>query len=137
VKGIDRRGSSEDNRRRKLWLLDNYRGDIDALIVVSAETGERFVLDGPSIYEDDSLDALLLDDLVVVERVKACRCYMCGTLLVLGTLTVDRIVPGAVKTKMFPKGGTYVRHNIRPACSFHNSSEGARLKARLARGLKR
>jgi hypothetical protein len=54
----------------------------------------------------------------------ACRCYRCGKLLTVDTVTVDRIVPGCVKTAMFPNGGTYVRHNIRPACGDCNSKTG-------------
>ena len=38
-----------------------------------------------------------------------CRCYRCGALLTMETLTIDRIIPGA-------NGGTYRRNNIRPAC---------------------
>jgi hypothetical protein len=39
----------------------------------------------------------------------ACRCFRCGILLTIETLTVDRIEPGR-------DGGTYRRENIRPAC---------------------
>lgn len=46
-----------------------------------------------------------------------CRCYRCGHLLTLETMTVDRIVPGC-------QGGTYRRTNIRPACSGCNSTTG-------------
>lgn len=48
----------------------------------------------------------------------ACRCYRCGTLLTVNTVTVDRIIPGC-------DGGRYVRNNIRPACSLCNSEVGA------------
>lgn len=51
-----------------------------------------------------------------------CRCYRCGALLTLSTVTVDRIVPGC-------KGGRYVRNNIRPACSGCNSETGGRLRS--------
>ncbi len=43
-----------------------------------------------------------------------CRCYRCGALLNLITITVDRIIPAA-------HGGTYRRNNIRPACAICNS----------------
>lgn len=46
-----------------------------------------------------------------------CRCYRCGQLLTVETVTVDRIVPGC-------RGGRYVRHNIRPACATCNSVTG-------------
>lgn len=52
----------------------------------------------------------------------ACRCYRCGVLLTVDTVTVDRIIPGC-------KGGRYVRDNIRPACGRCNSEAGARLRA--------
>lgn len=57
-------------------------------------------------------------------RVPSCRCYRCGEVLYYETLTVDRIVPGAL-------GGKYVRTNIRPACSRCNSETGNALKRRL------
>lgn len=50
-----------------------------------------------------------------------CRCYRCGELLDINTVTVDRIIPGA-------KGGRYVRSNIRPACGKCNSETGARVR---------
>lgn len=48
----------------------------------------------------------------------ACRCYRCGVLLTVSTVTVDRIVPGC-------QGGTYRRNNIRPACAPCNTVTGA------------
>jgi len=51
----------------------------------------------------------------------ACRCYRCGKLLLLDTLTVDRIKPGC-------QGGTYRRENIRPACEDCNSRTGGALR---------
>jgi hypothetical protein len=47
----------------------------------------------------------------------ACRCYRCGALLTVETVTVDRIKPGC-------QGGTYRRDNIRPACGPCNSETG-------------
>lgn len=57
-----------------------------------------------------------------VEEHAACRCYRCGTLLTVDTVTVDRIKPGC-------KGGTYRRDNIRPACGPCNSETGGGLRA--------
>ena len=54
------------------------------------------------------------------------QCYRCPKVLTFETLTVDRIVPGV-------KGGTYRRSNIRPACSFCNSSTGASLRGKGGR----
>lgn len=48
----------------------------------------------------------------------------CKERLTVDTVTVDRIILGV-------DGGSYARNNIRPACAFHNSSEGS--KARWAR----
>lgn len=46
-----------------------------------------------------------------------CRCYRCGVLLTIETMTVDRIVPGK-------NGGGYRRNNIRPACGPCNTWRG-------------
>jgi 5-methylcytosine-specific restriction endonuclease McrA len=50
-----------------------------------------------------------------------CRCYRCGQLLDVTTVTVDRIVPGCL-------GGRYMRENIRPACARCNSETGGALR---------
>lgn len=50
-----------------------------------------------------------------------CRCYRCGTLLNMYTITVDRIIPGV-------HGGTYRRNNIRPACYPCNNLTGQPLR---------
>lgn len=50
--------------------------------------------------------------------IETCRCYRCGKLLTVKTVTVDRIVPGC-------HGGTYRRNNIRPACGTCNSATGS------------
>lgn len=52
-----------------------------------------------------------------------CRCYRCGRVLTIHTVTVDRIRPGCL-------GGRYVRANIRPACSRCNSATGGRTRGR-------
>lgn len=56
--------------------------------------------------------------------VAACRCYRCGVLLTVDTVTADRIKPGC-------QGGTYVRSNLRPACLSCNAIEGVRIRERL------
>lgn len=50
-----------------------------------------------------------------------CRCYRCGVLLDVSTVTVDRIKPGC-------QGGRYARNNIRPACAKCNSETGSRIR---------
>lgn len=103
------RGSAAQRRRRREWLVETYRADCDAR---------------PS-------DWIFFNDVAVLKKVpigegeKACRCYRCGCLLTVDTLTVDRIIPGC-------KGGTYRRDNIRPACAFCNSSTGGCLASRAA-----
>lgn len=96
------RGSAEDRRRRRVWLVETYRADTD----VFTHWGD-----------------VELPELKPVTHglgIPACRCYRCGCLLTVDTVTVDRIIPGC-------KGGTYRRNNIRPACGTCNYSEGARL----------
>lgn len=99
-------GSAEDRRRRRAWLLETYRADVD---VFSGERG------GTSFWDKGGVLAAPLG-----EGDPACRCYRCGLLLLLETLTVDRIKPGC-------QGGTYRRDNIRPACGGCNSKTGGRL----------
>ena len=93
------RGSSETRRRRREWLVKTYRANIDAL------AGDQFGF----------------------WRIPACRCYRCGVLLTVDTVTVDRIVPGC-------KGGTYRRNNIRPACGRCNSETGGPLARTKKKG---
>jgi hypothetical protein len=72
------RGSSEDRRRRRRFLLETFGDGTTAL----------------------------------------CSFDDCTILLTFETVTVDRILPGAL-------GGRYTRDNIRPACGPHNFSDGA------------
>lgn len=99
------RGSSETRRRRREWLVATYRADKDVLII----TG---LIHGPMTIETEPGDEAAQP---------ACRCYRCGCLLTVDTVTADRIVPGA-------HGGTYRRTNIRPACGRCNSSTGATVR---------
>lgn len=93
------RGGSDARRRRREWLVETFRADVDAIDVAW--------IGGGQLVEDVALPA--------------CRCYRCGTLLTVDTVTVDRIVPGC-------KGGTYRRDNIRPACGTCNSVTGGSLR---------
>lgn len=105
------RGNTEDRRRRREWLVETYRADTDVLRVFWPSTGEW--------TEHTNLpNAARLADRA--EVVPACRCYRCGELLTVYTVTVDRIIPGC-------KGGTYRRNNIRPACGDCNSETGGAL----------
>lgn len=104
------RGGSEDRRRRREWLVETYRANQDLRIDQVEIDGQLF--DHPrGVWHGDGQPA--------------CRCYRCGDLLTVDTVTVDRIVPGC-------KGGTYRRNNIRPACGSCNSETGGALASRPA-----
>lgn len=101
------RGSVLTRLRRRTWLVETYRADVDL------EFQPWHVFQHPTELGKGE---------------PACRCYRCGRLLSVDTVTVDRIIPGCL-------GGTYRRNNIRPACSGCNSSTGGRLGAtRVCRG---
>ena len=101
------RGNTEDRRRRREYLVETYRANQDLLIKQVEIGGEIF--DHPVGAWPGRGEA-------------ACRCYRCGVLLTVDTVTVDRIIPGR-------RGGRYVRNNIRPACGPCNSETGARLRS--------
>ena len=86
-------GSSEDRRKRKLWLIETFRADVDLWKPIPAFPAYEIPAGTRSGEEVQ----------------KCCRCYRCGFLLTILTVTVDRIVPGC-------QGGTYRRNNIRPSC---------------------
>lgn len=97
------RGNAEDRRRRREYLVVAYRADVDLPDWHAARHGQTEVPLGAGE--------------------PACRCYRCGTLLSVETVTVDRIIPGVL-------GGTYRRNNIRPACGLCNSTTGATIRRR-------
>jgi hypothetical protein len=100
-------GSAEDRRRRKLWLLETYRADVD-------------VFDGLARWDRPIQDKGGILTVPVGDGEIACRCYRCGLLLIFDTLTVDRIKPGC-------QGGTYRRENCRPSCMACAQKTGGRL----------
>lgn len=99
------RGSSEDRRRRREFLMTLYRADVDA---------------DEELREDWNG---VLYEVPLGEGQPACRCFRCGKLLSLITMTIDRIIPGC-------RGGTYRRNNIRPACADCNNEIAKGLKKR-------
>lgn len=102
-------GSSEDRRRRKQWLIETYRANVDASV------GRD--MDGV-VYDVQEYNPRLDSCTGYTSGPNpACRCYRCGGLLVFETVTVDRVIPGC-------QGGTYRRNNIRPACGKCNSETG-------------
>lgn len=123
------RGSAEARRARKAYLLETYASDV-SLIGVTYDDGVSIVVrPEPTANlawwqaQVGVLPNMTLSEVEVVEvaNVPTARCYRCGDLLHIGTVTVDRIRPGA-------HGGTYARHNIRPACGVCNSSTGATVR---------
>lgn len=143
------RGSSEDRRRRREWLVETYRADVgfalrrlyldghlevtsspftDAAGVPDFGAGQAYWLRVIDRQHEDHARLLPPNDptpeldLVGVTIEPSCRCYRCGCLLIVDTVTVDRIIPGC-------KGGTYRRNNIRPACGPCNSETGGRTRA--------
>lgn len=128
------RGSSEDRRRRREWLVNTWQADTHQIVLTEVKTGISRFTDGVgrTIYYFGDLDDVATLKAHTnpyeqagysVEVQKCCRCYRCGKLLTVDTVTVDRRTPGC-------KGGTYRRDNIRPACLSCNSSTGAKLSKR-------
>lgn len=100
-------GSAKDRRARRAWLVETYRADVVVFL-----------------WSDGVVAAVrAYTNADVVEEVPVCRCYRCGRLLTIETLTVDRIIPGC-------HGGTYRRNNIRPACGGCNSKTGGAVRSK-------
>lgn len=108
------RGNSRDRLARRQYLVATYRADVD--VSVSNWTHDNAGLPDVQRYNPRL-------DTCGYHREPACRCYRCGVLLSVATVTVDRIVPGR-------DGGTYRRTNIRPACGGCNSTTGGALARR-------
>lgn len=105
--GPDLRGNTRDRKARREWLINAWRADVDAQPDPDPDHEGRHVPALPWQLGEP-----------------ACRCYRCGALLTVNTVTADRITPGA-------KGGRYVRDNIRPACMSCNSITGTELREEL------
>lgn len=98
------RGGSDARRARRTWLVQCYRANRDVVVIDLPY--------GPVVVDVDP---------GTEGAQPACRCYRCGVLLTVDTVTVDRIKPGC-------QGGTYRRDNIRPACGPCNSETGGRTR---------
>lgn len=134
----NRRGSSETRRRRREWLVQTYRADGDILSGDRARvwwfTNHEFNawVNGWVAKDETPLTSMVWECPPVFEMTTfmvahgegdpCCRCYRCGDLLTVNTVTVDRIIPGAL-------GGTYRRSNIRPACARCNSETGGAVRS--------
>jgi hypothetical protein len=103
------RGSAEGRRRRREWLVATYRADVD--LVMNQRRHKGVVYLRPM-------------EVPLGQGTPACRCYRCGALLTVETVTADRIKPGC-------QGGTYKRSNIRPACGLCNSITGGAVRGPL------
>lgn len=101
------RGNAETRRRRRRWLVETFRADVDLPVgmLIQRQRG-----DGTWIDLGVTLGS----------GVPACRCYRCGRLLDEAHVSPDRIVPGC-------QGGTYARNNIRPACDLCQMQTGGAL----------
>lgn len=119
------RGNTEDRRRRREWLVETYRADRHLIRVAYADG--RVEVDDYVIPPEK---LMAFEAVVLAEAVLACRCYRCGSLLTVDTVTVDRIIPGC-------KGGTYRRNNIRPACAGCNSETGGAMACLPKKGSRR
>lgn len=119
----DVQGNSEDRRRRRAWLVKTFRANVDVLLIGP----ERARFEPADEAAQETLTSLWSGLGYDVVAEPACRCFHCGQLLTEDQVSPDRIVPGCVKTAMFPNGGTYARHNIRPACLEHNVKLGSKL----------
>lgn len=109
------RGNTADRRRRREWLVAAFRADVDIIRIYWPSANEWT----ESPWSDD-----LRSIADRSERLAACRCYRCGELLSVHTVSPDRIIPGC-------QGGTYRRNNIRPACLRCQSVTGNEIKARM------
>jgi hypothetical protein len=107
------RGGSAQRRRRREWLVTTFRANVDL---------PRPEVNAPPRTAEGAERFFYIVDVPLNRGIAACRCYRCGALLTVDTVTVDRIIPGC-------KGGTYRRNNIRPACGSCNSETGGGLRS--------
>lgn len=106
------RGSAEDRRRRRAWLMLAYASNVPGFC--------RCYRCGCLLFNPDDMEERADGTL----RPKADVAQLIGPeSWLVSPLTVDRIIPGC-------KGGTYRRNNIRPACGSCNSETGGALAAR-------
>lgn len=118
------RGSATDRARRRAFLLATYAANVQVIQVEGTASSSVLHPDGPD--HQARLMAYLESEGTGYALLATCRCYRCGCLLIDGTLTVDRIIPGC-------QGGTYRRDNIRPACGGCNSETGGALASKPKR----
>ena len=106
------RDNSRDRRRRRFWLVSTFRANVDLRVDIDMFTLAEVEHEVPRGQGEP-----------------ACRCYRCGVLLTVDTVTADRRVPGV-------EGGTYWdKGNLRPACGPCNSETGGALGAARKRAM--
>ena len=128
------RGNTDARRARKAWMIETYRADRD---LITKKPKDPWPIDLGTLGGDyGQYTYLISTDAIVVDvplgkGQPACRCYRCGTLLTIDTVTVDKIF-----TK--PEGGNYNtpgqdrrdrKTNIRPSCNDCQIKTGAPLAA--------
>lgn len=88
---------------------------------MSRSTSNKYAAGGPSTRRKRH-ERLVVEFRADVDLAgePACRCYRCGCLLTVDTVTADRRVPGC-------EGGDYSDENVRPACGSCNSITGGQL----------
>lgn len=122
------RDNTTDRARRRAYLVATYRANVDGALVKHPAIELPYLItpDNPPVKGwtlQQMLDDLAehMPEVVVLDAcVPLCRCYRCGDLLTVDSVSADRIVPGI-------QGGTYRRENIRPACDACQSITGALL----------
>ena len=110
-------GGPEKRLRRKHRVIERYRADVDVLVILFPS---GLVLTYDPEHLERAMALAELDPPTIVMAVDAARCYRCGDLLTVETVTVDRIIPGC-------EGGTYDDENTRPCCGQCNSRTGGHL----------
>lgn len=101
-----KRGTTAQRRARKERMMADWRADVDVIATVWRHPMvPAWVV--VTIHEEVPLGL----------GTPAVRCWRCGDLLTIDSLTVDKRVPDC-------EGGTYADDNIRPACLSCNSITG-------------
>lgn len=119
------RGSSYQRRAHRQWLVEQFRADVD-VIVVHDPVGEltiryreawqyRQMLRRLEPGTSDPFSGMPYD------LVPVCRCWRCGELLTAEEVSPDRWPVAGVD------GGRYVKGNTRPSCESCNTKVGSAL----------
>lgn len=119
------RGSSYQRRAHRQWLVQEFRADVD-IIIVHDPIGDLTVRPN-NRWEYDSMIRRLrpgsrnIFSGMSYELVTVCRCWRCGKLLTAEEVSPDRWPIAGVD------GGRYVKGNTRPSCEACNTKVGSAL----------